>query len=276
MSIELVTGHAGSNHISSDDVARINWARWGVEPHWVGKRPSVQMTNSNTLTIGEGIFFAQGRYFIFNSPENVTINSGAQGQKRQDAVYLRYQKNSYGVETCSIVVLQGDTSSGTWKLSPYTDQTHNALNGDTIVDHFLATVVIDGINAKLDWVQSANNDSISTTLGVQISKTPIDTQWWWISYWATNGVATVSINSKGNGHTTGTWDDTLINPNNLLPKSIRPPHDLWFPVIVDNKSWYGETGMRINMAGEIYINNRGGDHKYLQPLHATGTWAVAR
>ena len=73
-----------------------------------------------------------------------TVQSGTQGQKRNDLVVLRYTKNTTtGVETCSIVVLKGTPTTGT-----PADPAHNTgsiLDGVATHDMPLYRIPINGI-----------------------------------------------------------------------------------------------------------------------------------
>lgn len=161
MAVELITGHAGQNHISSDDDAIINDLRWGSTPHWVGKQPDARMSDANTLTIGGGVFFAQGRYYILHAPEAIKIKSGQQGQKRVDGVWLRYKKDDYGVETAEFVVIDGVPGKTSIEQSPYVDTKLSSIKGDNIVDYWMCTITVNGLTPTITELRAAGNDILT-------------------------------------------------------------------------------------------------------------------
>lgn len=161
MAVELITGHAGQNHISSDEDAIINDLRWGSTPHWVGKQPDARMSDANTLTIGVGVFFAQGRYYILHAPEAIKIKSGQQGQKRVDGVWLRYKKDDYGVETAEFVVIDGVPGKTSIEQSPYVDTKLSSIKGDNIVDYWICTITVNGLTPTITELRAAGNDILT-------------------------------------------------------------------------------------------------------------------
>lgn len=122
----------------------------------------------------------------------------------------------------------------------------------------------------------ARLNELRAALQPTIPYTNIDTKYWHIRYWCTNGVVTISVNSIGNGHTTDSWSNITINPNNALPAKIRPPVDVDFAPIIYNRTWAGDSTLNITTDGKIRIINIGGAHTSQQPFRATATYAVAR
>ena len=77
-----------------------------------------------------------GRRFWNQAPTSLTIQSGTQGQKRNDLVVARYEKTSAGIESITPVVIKGTPTTGT-PADP--EVTANDLK--------LWRVPLDGINA---------------------------------------------------------------------------------------------------------------------------------
>lgn len=115
MAFEIVDGMTGTKHISSDDLSALNIATIG-ESNCVlnyGDNFKLTMTNANTATLGTGVGMVGGKRFWNQAATNLTIQSGTQGQKRNDLVVARYAKTSAGIESITPVVIKGTPTTGT-------------------------------------------------------------------------------------------------------------------------------------------------------------------
>ncbi|MGN0076341.1 MAG: hypothetical protein ACI38Z_05135 [Parafannyhessea sp.] len=115
MAIEIVDGCTGTAHISSDDLAPLNIGivgYYGAVFEW-GDDLALTMQTANTATLGTGAGMVQGRRFWNSAATSVTIQSGTQGQKRNDILVARYAKASDGTESVSPVVVRGTPTTGT-------------------------------------------------------------------------------------------------------------------------------------------------------------------
>lgn len=115
MSFEIVDGMTGTKHISSDDLSALNIATIG-ESNCVlnyGDNFKMTMTNANTATLGTGVGMVGGKRFWNQAATNLTVQSGTQGQKRNDLVVARYAKTSAGIESITPVVIKGTPTTGT-------------------------------------------------------------------------------------------------------------------------------------------------------------------
>lgn len=138
MSFEIVDGMTGTKHISSDDLAALNTATVGKADcvlHY-GDDFKLTMASANSATLGTGVGMVGGRRFWNQAPTSLTIQSGTQGQKRNDLVVARYEKTSAGIESITPVVIKGTPTTGT-PADP--EATANDLK--------LWRVPLDGINA---------------------------------------------------------------------------------------------------------------------------------
>lgn len=115
MAFEIVDGMTGTKHISSDDLSALNIATIG-ESNCVlnyGDNFKLTMTNANTATLGTGVGMVGGKRFWNQAATSLTIQSGTQGQKRNDLVVARYAKTSAGIESITPVVIKGTPTTGT-------------------------------------------------------------------------------------------------------------------------------------------------------------------
>lgn len=147
MAIELVTGHAGTAHVSSADAGALNAGIVGGGRYVLGTANGMAATmeNANTITIATGDALFDGRHVRITSAESVTIDSGAQSMQRKDIVGIKYEiANS--VESASLVVYKG-TPVASWATDP-TLPTGNILEGATTAFMPLYRVTINGISPE--------------------------------------------------------------------------------------------------------------------------------
>ena len=138
MAFEIVDGMTGTKHISSDDLAALNTATVGKADcvmKW-GDDFALTMASANSATLGTGVGMVGGKRFWNQAATSLTIQSGTQGQKRNDLVVARYAKTSAGIESITPVVIKGTPSADT-AADP--EVTANDLK--------LWRIPLDGINA---------------------------------------------------------------------------------------------------------------------------------
>lgn len=139
MAFEIVDGMTGQKHISSDDLAALNTATVGKADCVLqyGDDFKLTMASANSATLGTGVGMVGGRRFWNNAPTSLTIQSGTQGQKRNDLIVARYSLTSAGIESIEPVVIKGTPTTGT-PADP--EVTANDLK--------LWRVTLDGINVS--------------------------------------------------------------------------------------------------------------------------------
>ena len=138
MAFEIVDGRTGVPHISSDDLAALNTAVIGTADcvlHY-GDDFKLTMASANSATLGTGVGMVGGRRFWNQAPTSLTIQSGTQGQKRNDLIVARYSRTSDGIESIEPAVIKGTPTTGT-PADP--EVTANDLK--------LWRIPLDGINA---------------------------------------------------------------------------------------------------------------------------------
>lgn len=138
MAFEIVDGMTGTKHISSDDLAALNTATVGKADCVLeyGDDFALTMASANSATLGTGVGMVGGKRFWNQAATSLTIQSGTQGQKRNDLVVARYAKTSAGIESIEPVVIKG-TPSADAAADP--EVTANDLK--------LWRIPLDGINA---------------------------------------------------------------------------------------------------------------------------------
>ena len=115
MAFEIVDGMTGTKHISSDDLAALNIATVGKADCVLGFGDNFELTmqSANSATLGTGVGMVGGKRFWNQAATNLVVQSGSQGQKRNDLVVARYAKTSAGIESITPVVVKGTPSTGT-------------------------------------------------------------------------------------------------------------------------------------------------------------------
>ena len=115
MAFEIVDGMTGTKHISSDDLSALNVATIGKADCVLeyGDDFKLTMASANSATLGTGVGMVGGKRFWNQAATSLTVQSGTQGQKRNDLVVARYAKTSAGIESITPVVVKGTPSTGT-------------------------------------------------------------------------------------------------------------------------------------------------------------------
>ena len=115
MAFEIVDGMTGTKHISSDDLSALNVAIIGKADCVLkyGDDFKLTMASANSATLGTGVGMVGGKRFWNQAATSLTIQSGTQGQKRNDLVVARYAKTSAGIESITPVVIKGTPTTGT-------------------------------------------------------------------------------------------------------------------------------------------------------------------
>lgn len=138
MAFEIVDGMTGTKHISSDDLAALNTATVGKADCVLeyGDDFKLTMASANSATLGTGVGMVGGKRFWNQAATSLTIQSGTQGQKRNDLIVARYAKTSAGIESITPVVIKGAPSAD---AAADPEVTANDLK--------LWRIPLDGINA---------------------------------------------------------------------------------------------------------------------------------
>lgn len=115
MAFEIVDGMTGTKHISSDDLSALNVATIGKANCVLkyGNDFKLTMASANSATLDTGVGMVGGKRFWNQAATSLTVQSGTQGQKRNDLVVARYAKTSAGIESITPIVVKGTPSTGT-------------------------------------------------------------------------------------------------------------------------------------------------------------------
>ena len=112
--IKIITGHTGENHVTSDDEAAYNLGLLGKDCVLdIGNKLKATALTANSVKIEDGEFVMQGKHgrIMPSTYETVTIENGQSGYGRHDIICVKYEKDSDGVESMSLVTIKGTAKS---------------------------------------------------------------------------------------------------------------------------------------------------------------------
>lgn len=144
----LVTGYAGSEHITSADDGAFNAAFFGDGQFVMssGNKFKAEIIDNNTVRILDGDLLMNGRHVRIerNAYEDISITNGIAGYRRRDLICMTYEKDvSTGKERAYLEVLKG-TATTTTPATPSANAA-NILTGATKSQMALYVVEINSV-----------------------------------------------------------------------------------------------------------------------------------
>lgn len=179
MAFEIVDGMTGTKHISSDDLSALNIATIGKASCVLkyGNDFKLTMASANSATLDTGVGMVDGKRFWNQAATSLTVQSGTQGQKRNDLVVARYAKTGDGYESITPVVIKGTPSIGT-AADPATSSNDlklwriplNGISVGTPVRLFdpMTTLATLGDSVSLKTICQGNVNIYGSTIGVRV------------------------------------------------------------------------------------------------------------
>lgn len=125
MSVHLITGYKGKEHIQSKDARSFNAAMFGAGEFVmeIGEQIGASITNNNTVRVLDGDILMQGAHIRIETGtyEDLTVTTGTAGKKRIDLIVMTYEKDaSQGTELAFLEVIKGTETEGTASVPEYT------------------------------------------------------------------------------------------------------------------------------------------------------------
>lgn len=242
MAFEIVDGMTGTKHISSDDLSALNVATIGKADCVLkyGDDFKLTMASANSATLGTGVGMVGGKRFWNQAATSLTVQSGTQGQKRNDLVVARYAKTSAGIESITPVVIKGTPTTGT-AADP--EVTTNDLK--------LWRVPLDGISVG-EPVKLFEPVASLATIGDSVYQDTgnvylyNDPDWGHISYRARGGVCTLFVTNIGGIGAGSSW-----TVPGTIPHEFMPDEDTYSPLCHRQKSQQAQ----IWIPGKNYDNS---------------------
>ena len=145
MTIDFITGKAGTDHIDGDDWRGMNASMVGLDDYVMKLRNQLAITvqDSNHVVIDTGMAMMNGGAANVTAAETVTVQSGTQGQKRNDLIVLRYTRTN-SIEKAQLVCLRGTPTTGT-PADPSYNRQSILLGSTTVHDMPLYRLPLNGI-----------------------------------------------------------------------------------------------------------------------------------
>ena len=267
--MELVTGRAGSPHITAQQDRQLHQGIWGEEAYILntGNMLEPQVQSSNKILIKDGALMYQGALFSVKvgTTDEITINNGNQGMKRKDLVVARYTYDSaQNIESASWLVYKG-TAVGSNPVLP-SGISGDIQAGDNVVDVPYLAVTLNGINiVSVDVIPEVAPDipTINASLA-DLSETEsaeLRNNFNTLFGYAERRGKMVSIASvfAANQWTYQTANWVAIG---TLPASMRPPRQQNGIAIYGNNQG-SVTGLRVLTTGEVQVYFPVGTNRYL-------------
>lgn len=261
MAFEIVDGMTGTKHISSDDLAALNTATVGKADCVLeyGDDFKLTMASANSATLGTGVGMVGGKRFWNQAPTSLTVQSGTQGQRRNDLVVARYAKTSAGIESITPVVVKGAPTTGT-PADPAT----------TANDLKLWRIPLDGINAG-DPVRLFEPVAPLASCGeVGTWSATVTGGTGTIDVTCVNHIGVARVNAWPRGGD-GSWAGDRLS-NIELDERFRPKTDYAVPAWGANRTGEGDVVLKVNADGTFAWRAQGGSQAD-EPLYGVLVWA---
>lgn len=148
MAVKLITGDSGGAHITAANDGELNAGIVSISRVVLatGSKLEAEIVSNNLIRIKSGTMVDQGRQITIETDdyEEVVIDNGNMGMKRNDIIAFSYKKNeSTLIETAKLVVIKG--TPGSEGVDPELN-TGNILNGDEWDEAALYRVKLDELN----------------------------------------------------------------------------------------------------------------------------------
>ena len=145
--MDIVIGYQNKEHVTAEQLGRAIAGLAGDGTYLLATQNGLaaSMQTANQVRIDTGDLIAQGRVLTVETPETLTVESGVTGEKRNDLVVARYEKDpSSNVESAELVVVKGTPVSYGDPSDPSVNE-GSILDGDSPVDVPLFRIPIDGL-----------------------------------------------------------------------------------------------------------------------------------
>lgn len=268
MAFEIVDGMTGIKHISSDDLSALNIATIGKADCVLeyGDNFKLTMASANSATLGTGVGMVGGKRFWNQAATSLTIQSGTQGQKRNDLVVARYAKTGAGIESITPVVIKGTPTTG--------NATDPAVTAN---DLKLWRVPMNGISvgtpvALFDPVASLKSvgESVFQDIFYWLYS---DEKYGQVIFYARGGIATLTL-----------IDISQIDPGapwkipEVIPRKFRPEFSFYNALVHRQSNNIGQIWIpsKTTVDDHLYVYAGASTHSSTNALNGTVTWIYAK
>ncbi len=284
--MELVTGRAGSPHITSQQDRQKHQGIWGDGAYILatGNQLEPQVQSSNKILIKDGALMFQGALFSVKvgTTDEITINNGNQGMQRKDLVVARYTHDSAEQkESAEWVVIQGEPAASN-PVAP-SGTSGDIQAGDATVDCPFMIVNLDGINVTgVDIIPDVAPDI--PTLNASLSHIKfeiIESERYyvkkyengWFEAWAKTAVNSGDFSFIAFGGTSVLYRAKFTNFGFGIKAT--EVYDIEVSAANSGIIWCASCGMNSNMSAiDGFVVQHGSDNARTTTLraHVTGKW----
>lgn len=142
MTVELITGQGSTGHIGSEDIGEYQAYTFGTGCY-VLNGCECTVVDSNTVRIAKGMMLIEGRHVRVKGSEDLKIQSGSTGLKRNDLIVVHYTRDSNRIEDAPLAVIPGTATEGAATDPSYVQG--SVLAEDSAADFPLYRIPIDGL-----------------------------------------------------------------------------------------------------------------------------------
>lgn len=142
MTVELITGQGSTDHIGSEDIGEYQAYTFGTGCY-VLNGCECTVVDSNTVRIAKGMMLIEGRHVRVKGSEDLKIQSGSTGFKRNDLIVVRYTRDVNHIEDAPLAVIPGTATEGAATDPSYVQG--SVLAEDSAADFPLYRIPIDGL-----------------------------------------------------------------------------------------------------------------------------------
>ena len=264
MAFEIVDGMTGTKHISSDDLSALNVATIGKANCVLeyGDDFKLTMASANSATLGTGVGMIGGKRFWNQAATSLTIQSGTQGQKRNDLVVARYAKTGAGIESITPVVIKGTPTTG--------NATDPAVTAN---DLKLWRVPMNGISVGTP-VALFNPVASLKSVGESVFQSKFywlysDEKYGQVIFYARGGIATLTL-----------IDINQIDPGapwkipEVIPRKLRPDFSFYNALVHKQSNNIGQIWIPSKTTDDdhLYVYAGVSTHSSTNGLNGTVTW----
>lgn len=267
MAFEIVDGMTGTKHISSDDLSALNIATIGKADCVLeyGDNFKLTMARANSATLGTGVGMVGGKRFWNQAATSLTIQSGTQGQKRNDLVVARYAKTGAGIESITPVVIKGTPTTG--------NATDPAVTAN---DLKLWRVPMNGISvgtpvALFDPVASLKSvgESVFQDIFYWLYS---DEKYGQVIFYARGGIATLTLIDINQVDPGAPWKIPEV-----IPRKFRPEFSFYNALVHKQSNNIGQIWIPSKTTDDdhLYVYAGVSTHSSTNALNGTVTWIYA-
>ncbi len=145
--MEFLTGRKGYAHFTAPQFRAFIQSFIGPDSYILGTEDiNIAVGSGNIIKVPPLMLVHHGGLFYIPEEEEVTYQNGTQGMKRTDLIVARYTKDSEGLESAALIVLQGTPASSSPELPAY--EVGNMQNGDSTDDCPLIKITLNGLDVE--------------------------------------------------------------------------------------------------------------------------------